>query len=210
MRGFSSWKFQTIDSYQCLRQVSWPLKWWKVTSSYLRRLLEMQISLLAKAYPIHSIIVASCMIFIPRSLNTFSQRNDPWIKTTGLSQVGPSFQNEGGTTSVPFTSVYVARSFAELGGVQIGLIEKVASYACYAHDSWYLCLFRSWLQPAWMNANAYIYIYMSHCHTSTKKCWQHALWTSRQAQCFADFVSHGRMYAPPPYQWLHSEEQRCH
>ena len=62
------------------------------------------------------------MIFIPRSLNTFSQRNDPWIKTTGLSQVGPSFQNEGGTTSVPFTSVYVARSFAELGGVQIGLI----------------------------------------------------------------------------------------
>lgn len=96
----------------------------------------MQISLLAKAYPIHSIIAASCMIFIPRSLNLFfSQRNDPWIKTTGLSQVGPSFQNEGGTTSVPFTSVYVARSFAELGGVQIGLIEKVASYACYAHDS---------------------------------------------------------------------------
>ena len=107
------------------------------------------------------------MICIPRSLNTFSQRNDPWIKTTGLSQVGPSFQNEGGTTSVPFTSVYVARSFAELGGVQIGLIKKVASYVCYAHDSWYSCLFRSWLQPAWMNANAYdmyIYIYLSHQH----------------------------------------------
>ena len=153
----------------------------------------------------------SGMIFIPHSLNTFSQRNDPWIKTTGLSQVGPSFQNEGGTTSVPFTSVYLARSFAELGGVQIGL----ASYACYAHDPWYLCLFRSWLQPAWMNANVYTYIYiiciyMSHCHTSIKKCWQHALWTSQQAQCFADFVSHGRMYAPPRYQWLHSEEQRCH